>query len=223
MSAALRDLEATDLDTRSALRDDVMDLIARVPAREARACVSLRLVAEALRPDRDRGPRQPALHRAAHALLDAVRTYLASPTLRDRLALLEPPERSTIAIMRGVSERSAALKPRTSDLVGESERKARLDVTHARDLPPFALPDADDCALLGDFLDETRESLESAESAMLVLERDPANDAAAEVILRAFHSIKGTAGFLKLEGVVALAHHGETLLAGVRHRGVAFH
>ncbi|HEY7877039.1 MAG TPA: chemotaxis protein CheA [Gemmatimonadaceae bacterium] len=222
MSVALRTLGATDLVTRAALRDDVMRLIARVPAREARACVSLRLVAEAFRSDRDRGPRQPALHQSAHALLDAVRKYLTSPALRDRLALLESPERSTLAIMRGVPENSPTLQPRTSDLIGDADRKSRSDAERTGELTLFTLPEESDRALLGDFLDEAREYLESAEAAMLALERDPSDVEAAQVVLRAFHSIKGTAGFLKLDGVVALAHHGETLLADMRRRDIAF-
>lgn len=221
LSAAFRELGATDLDARGALRDDVMRLIARVPPRDGRAAVSLRLVAEALRPDRDRGPRQPALHQAAHALLNAVRAYLATPATPNRLELLEPFERSAIAIMRGLAEISPTLKPRTSDLIGDASEKTRSDALTG-ELPPFALPDEPDRALLGDFLDETREYLESAEAAMLALERDPTDVEAAQVVLRAFHSIKGTAGFLKIDCIVALAHHGETLLADLRRRDVAF-
>lgn len=196
----------------------MLGLIDRVPAREARACVSLRLVAEALRPDRDRGERQPALHQAALALLVAVRSYLASPRAPDRLSLLERPERSTIAIMRNLPEASPALKPRTSDLIGLTDRRPRSVVARADSLPPLSLPNDTDRSLLGDFCDEAREYIESAEAALLVLEREPNNGDAAQTVMRAFHSIKGTAGFLKLDGLVALAHHGESLLGERRRR-----
>ena len=195
-----------------------MRLIEQVPVRESRACVSLRLVAEALRPDRDRGERQAALHRAAQVLLDAVRTYLASPKAPDRLSMVEGPERSIIAIMRNLTEASPALKPRTSDLIGMSDRKPHALLARADGLLPLSVPDDTDSALLGDFCDEAREYIESAEAAMLVLEREPDDIEAAQTVMRAFHSIKGTAGFLKLDGLVALAHHGESLLGERRQR-----
>ena len=221
LSAAIGQLGASDLETRGALREDVVGLIERVPAQEARACVSLRLVAEALRADRDRGDRQASLHRAANALLDAVRGYLASPAAPNRLQLLEGPERSTIAIMRNLPESSPALKPRTSDLIGQPDRFPRSAVARADTLPPLSLPNDTDRALLGDFCDEAREYIESAEAALLVLERAPDDGEAVQTVMRAFHSIKGTAGFLKLDGLVALAHHGESLL-GERHRREGF-
>ena len=218
LSAAVGQLGVSDLDTRGALRADVLGLIDQVPAREARACVSLRLVAEALRPDRDRGDRQAALHRAAVALLDAVRRYLASPKAPDRLSVIEGPERSTIAIMRNLPEASPALKPRTSDLIGLTDRRPRSVVARAESLPALALPNDTDRSLLGDFCDEARDYIESAEAALLVLEREPDNGEAAQTVMRAFHSIKGTSGFLKLDGLVSLAHHGESLLGERRRR-----
>jgi len=201
LSAAIGRLGVSDLETRGALRTDVLGLIDHVPAGRARACVSLRLVAEALRPDRDRGDRQPALHQAARALLDAVRGYLASPKARDRLSVIEGPERSTIAIMRNLPD-----------------RRPPSVVARAESLPALALPNDTDRSLLGDFCDEAREYIESAEAALLVLERQPDNGDAAQTVMRAFHSIKGTAGFLKLDGLVALAHHGESLLGERRRR-----
>ncbi|HXE61714.1 MAG TPA: chemotaxis protein CheA [Gemmatimonadaceae bacterium] len=218
LSAAFARLGASDLETRGSLRSDAMALIERVPPHEARACVSLRLVAEALRTDRDRGDRQPALHRAAHALLDAVRAYLAAPDEPGRLTLLERPERSTIAIMRNLPETSPSLKPRTSDLIGQPDRSPRSVVAQSGTLPPLTLPNDTDRALLGDFCDEAREYIENAEAALLVLERDPDDAEAVQTVMRAFHSIKGTAGFLKLDGLVALAHHGESLLGERRRR-----
>ena len=218
LSAGIGRLGVSDLETRGALRAEVLGLIDHVSAGHARACVSLRLVAEALRPDRDRGDRQPALHQAARTLLDAVRRYLSSPKVSDRLSWIEGPERSTIAIMRNLAEASPALKPRTSDLIGLTDRRPSSVVARAESLPALALPNDADRSLLGDFCDEAREYIESAEAALLVLEREPDNGDAAQTVMRAFHSIKGTAGFLKLDGLVALAHHGESLLGERRRR-----
>src|SRR6185437_4179927 len=123
-----------------------------------------------------------------------------------------------IAIMRNLTEASPALKPRTSDLIGMSDRKPHALLARADGLLPLSVPDDTDSALLGDFCDEAREYIESAEAAMLVLEREPDDIEAAQTVMRAFHSIKGTAGFLKLDGLVALAHHGESLLGERRQR-----
>lgn len=65
---------------------------------------------------------------------------------------------------------------------------------------------------LAEFLTEAREHIASAEQSMLELERQPENAELVNTIFRAFHTIKGVAGFLNLTPIVTLAHHGECLL-----------
>src|SRR5690606_1513326 len=79
-----------------------------------------------------------------------------------------------------------------------------------------------DAELLGMFLDESREYLADAESALLALEADPDDTEACNTVFRAFHTIKGTSAFLGLEAVSDLAHRAESILARVRDGTVRF-
>jgi two-component system chemotaxis sensor kinase CheA len=55
-----------------------------------------------------------------------------------------------------------------------------------------------------------------AESALLTLESQPGDAEAVNVVFRAFHTIKGVAGFLELSEVADFAHHAESVLSRVR-------
>jgi two-component system chemotaxis sensor kinase CheA len=75
---------------------------------------------------------------------------------------------------------------------------------------------AHDPELVTDFLMESREHLECIESQALTLENDPANAEAIHAMFRAFHTMKGLAGFLEFAAVQEVAHEIETLLDLVR-------
>ena len=77
-----------------------------------------------------------------------------------------------------------------------------------------------DTALVGDFLTESAEYIEEAEAALLGLEVDPDNLDAINVAFRAFHTVKGTAGFLGFTFISELAHHAETMLSRMRDREI---
>lgn len=86
-------------------------------------------------------------------------------------------------------------------------------VTQAPDEPaPLAL----DSGMVEEFVSEARELLESAESALLYLETNPEDDEAINTVFRAFHTIKGMAGFLGLDVVTKVAHKAESLLSRIR-------
>ena len=70
----------------------------------------------------------------------------------------------------------------------------------------------DDIPLIQDFIAESREHIESAESALLELENDLENSEVLNQIFRSFHTIKGMAGFLNLTDINVLAHAAENLL-----------
>jgi two-component system, chemotaxis family, sensor kinase CheA len=55
---------------------------------------------------------------------------------------------------------------------------------------------AADPELLGEFIVEAREHLSAIEFQALAIEQDPSNRDAIHAIFRAFHTIKGLAGFL---------------------------
>lgn len=73
-----------------------------------------------------------------------------------------------------------------------------------------------DPSLVNDFIVEAREHLASADTSLLTLESDPKNQEAIDSVFRAFHTIKGVAGFVGLPDIQALAHEAENLFDKVR-------
>jgi len=69
---------------------------------------------------------------------------------------------------------------------------------------------------LQDYLIESRELLEKAQRDILSLEADPGNDETLASIFRAFHTIKGGAGFVAATHLVSWAHDLEDLLEKLR-------
>ncbi|MDZ7260509.1 MAG: chemotaxis protein CheA [candidate division KSB1 bacterium] len=84
------------------------------------------------------------------------------------------------------------------------------------DQPSESLPADADPSLLGDFITESRDYIQSAEAALLSLEIDPENAEAVNTVFRAFHTIKGSSAFLGLKHISELAHHAESLLSRIR-------
>ena len=78
-----------------------------------------------------------------------------------------------------------------------------------------------DRELIGDFVMESREHLNSIEGLLLALEQDARDMEAIHSIFRSFHTIKGLAGFLELEYVQQVAHEVETLLDHARESRLA--
>lgn len=111
---------------------------------------------------------------------------------------------------------------------GEAGRRAPRDAAEVRAgagpaaapapaaAPPGGTPLSGDPALLGEFVNEAREHLEAADVHLLTLEKDPRQDDALNAVFRAFHTIKGVAGFLGLEEIGHLAHDTENLLDRAR-------
>ncbi|OQA01259.1 MAG: Chemotaxis protein CheA [Planctomycetes bacterium ADurb.Bin401] len=70
----------------------------------------------------------------------------------------------------------------------------------------------EDAVLMMDFAAESGEHIESAEAGLLELESRPDNKEVLNQIFRAFHTVKGMAGFLNLTDIGSLAHSAENLL-----------
>jgi len=70
--------------------------------------------------------------------------------------------------------------------------------------------------LLETFLAESEEGLQSAEEALLVLERDPDDVDALALAFRAVHTIKGNAGVFDFHALAAVAHAMEDVLDRIR-------
>jgi two-component system chemotaxis sensor kinase CheA len=75
---------------------------------------------------------------------------------------------------------------------------------------------ASDPALMAEFVAESLDHVTASEAALLALETDPNDKDAINAVFRAFHTIKGTSGFLNLTHIQALAHKAETLLDRAR-------
>ncbi|HEY4219204.1 MAG TPA: ATP-binding protein [Gemmatimonadaceae bacterium] len=82
--------------------------------------------------------------------------------------------------------------------------------------PDALLSPETDRGLVEEFVLESREQLEIAESALLALDGDPDDMNALDALFRALHTIKGTSAFLGVEHATELAHHAESLLSPVR-------
>lgn len=101
---------------------------------------------------------------------------------------------------------------------GPSAPEAREDVD---DDGPVDLPsDLDSEENLGDFLCEAREHIAAAEQALLGLEDNFQEIELINTVFRAFHTIKGVAGFMNLTAIVKLAHSAEALLDQARNNRI---
>ncbi len=74
---------------------------------------------------------------------------------------------------------------------------------------------------LNDFLCESREHIAGSEQALLELEKNPRDKELINTVFRAFHTIKGVAGFMNLGPIVSLAHSAEFLLDSARNDKIA--
>src|SRR5215469_11994539 len=74
----------------------------------------------------------------------------------------------------------------------------------------------DDPSFYEDFLVEAQEHFEQIEQNFLTLESNPGDLDILNGIFRSVHTIKGASGFLGLDNVQGLAHHGENVLDDLR-------
>lgn len=74
----------------------------------------------------------------------------------------------------------------------------------------------DDAPLIKEFIAEAQSHIETAEGEVLKVEEDPSDAEAIGSLFRAFHTIKGVAGFLNLNQIQGLAHAAESLLDQAR-------
>ncbi len=83
---------------------------------------------------------------------------------------------------------------------------------------PAILPLGEDKELIGDFILESRDHLTQVEIEIMTLEKEPENSEAINTVFRAFHTIKGLAGFMDLNDIREVAHETETLLELARNQ-----
>ena len=76
--------------------------------------------------------------------------------------------------------------------------------------------------IVREFLLETQENLAQLDADLLVLEKEPREKETLARVFRTLHTVKGTAGFLGLPKLQAVAHAGETLLSRLRAGELTF-
>jgi two-component system chemotaxis sensor kinase CheA len=118
-----------------------------------------------------------------------------------------------VELSRGLEKLRALLEAPSASLVAQPAPAAPLaPVAQTASL-------AEDQDLILEFIIESGEHLINIEAQMLILERNSGDSESAETlnaVFRAFHTIKGLAGFLEFDSIRALAHEVETLLDRAR-------
>lgn len=164
------------------------------------ACVALAL-AEGIQPG-DAG----ALGRVEKAFADTRR--LAEQVLRKDA----PPARR------------AATAPAAAARTGRATAAARATTASAdptRAAATGTMPLSGDAELMSDFVVRACEHLDDADALLLDLEQSPADRETIDAVFRAFHTIKGMAGFLALDAISERSHYYESLLSVARNEDTA--
>jgi two-component system chemotaxis sensor kinase CheA len=86
----------------------------------------------------------------------------------------------------------------------------------------FTIPADTDVDMLGEFVTECKDLIETAESALLDLESNPEDEELINTVFRAFHTIKGTSAFMGLDPISEFTHSAENLLNMVRDGNLTF-
>jgi len=76
--------------------------------------------------------------------------------------------------------------------------------------------------LYGEFIDESKELIEAVGKDLVELEKDSSNSELINKIFRAFHTLKGNAGFIGLMDMSDLAHRMENVLGKLRDKAFPF-
>ena len=84
------------------------------------------------------------------------------------------------------------------------------------------MPPNIDLDLMSEYINESTDLIQIAEEALLSLEHDPGDVEAVGKVFRAFHTVKGTSGFLELNLIAEFGHHAETLLSRVREGEIRY-
>ncbi|MFW5866628.1 MAG: chemotaxis protein CheW [Armatimonadota bacterium] len=96
------------------------------------------------------------------------------------------------------------------------DQAAEASDTEPEPAEPACLQFVGDAVLLAEFVAEALDHIQNAEAGMLSVETNPGDVEAVNAVFRAFHTIKGAAGFLGLAAVQELSHKAENLLDRVR-------
>ena len=125
---------------------------------------------------------------------------------------VEDTKSSIEAVSQTVSTLQALIDQITQDSAAVDSAAAKIDTFEDVETAPQERVSEEDASLVLDFITESGEHIESAEAGLLELESKPDDSEVLNQIFRAFHTIKGMAGFLNLPDIGSLAHSAENLL-----------
>ncbi len=111
---------------------------------------------------------------------------------------------------------SAAPAPGSDEQDAAAEVGPTDNTAATEDAAPPRLPEDTDRDILREFTVESLDHISAAEASLLDLESNPDDSEQVNTVFRAFHTIKGTSGFLGLDHIQKLAHLAENLLDRVR-------
>jgi len=130
----------------------------------------------------------------------------------------EAEQRQAAGVASAAGEVARAISQEGGDSAAVVEAMLRLQqAVDGAAAPDMGKAPAEDPELLTDFVLEAREHLSAIEAQALTLERSPSDGEALNSAFRAFHTIKGLAGFLALPEVQEMAHQVEAVLDRARN------
>lgn len=122
----------------------------------------------------------------------------------------DPPPPVDELIAKLASNAPASAEPDTA------APSAQADEIDEDETPLEPIPLTGDPELTGEFISEAMEHLERSDAKLLTIETTPEDDDALNAVFRAFHTIKGVAGFLELTDIQSFSHEAENLLDAAR-------
>jgi two-component system chemotaxis sensor kinase CheA len=163
------------------------------------------------------------------SLLKLLRWFKDMPKTMPEAVLLQLDEARKMALRMSGNDRSpektlgelAAVVDKVIKSV-ENKPASKPPAPDTGPAPDEENPSDQDRLLFGDFIPEAGEHLQAAESALLTLEKAPNDPDAINTVFRAFHTLKGMAGYVHLRYCTDLAHHAESLLSRVREKEMAY-
>ncbi len=153
--------------------------------------------------------------------LPVERTLAIVDWLRSCLSALQSDPDGDLPAFEGgtasdVSPEQDAGTPRDESVGGDTASSVQQDATPVDADEPIVFENLEHDENMADFLSESREHIANAEGTLLELEENPSDGELINTVFRAFHTIKGVAGFLHLDPIVRLAHSAEFLLDAAR-------
>lgn len=121
----------------------------------------------------------------------------------------------------GSAETSARAASKRGTRTSGRRSRAQMSVNGASPAPEAlslaAAQSGDDPALVVDFVTRAGELLDSTDENLVILEQEPHRRDVLDETFRAFHTLKGMAGFLSLDAIQSTAHDAESVLDAPRH------